>query len=109
MGDFNCPDIDWNSLSSTGSGFPSSLLNFSLEHSLTQHVNCQTRFRSTSSSCLDLIFTNEADIIDKVTTLPPLGKSDHVLLSWDFLLSWTRILEPLPNFRKFKKANFDKL
>ena len=48
---------------------------------LHQHVQGHTRYREGQSpSTLDLIFTNNEDIITDVDTCPPLGKSDHVVL-----------------------------
>ena len=42
-----------------------------------------TRFRSgCSPSKLDYIFTTEENIIDDLTYGTPLGKSDHVVLTW---------------------------
>ena len=33
---------------------------------------------------LDLVFTNDEYFISEITSLPPLGKSDHVTISFDF-------------------------
>ena len=47
---------------------------------LFQHVCQPTCFRlNESPSLLDLIFTNESDMIDNLLYLPPLGNSDHIL------------------------------
>ena len=109
MGDFNCPLINWSTLSSPNSGFSQSLLHLTIKLSLTQHVSFPTKFRpGLSPSCLDLIFTNEPSMIDTVRSLPPLGKSDHVVLSWDFVCEWSTSTSSLPS-RNFAKADFNLL
>nr|VZI24085.1 unnamed protein product [Spirometra erinaceieuropaei] len=35
-------------------------------------------------NCLDLVFTQSSDNIDLVNCLPPLGQSDHVVLTWEY-------------------------
>jgi hypothetical protein len=47
-------------------------------------------------------------MIDTVRSLPPLGKSDHVVLSWDFVCEWSTSTSSLP-FRNFAKADFNLL
>ncbi|MES9884664.1 MAG: reverse transcriptase family protein, partial [Sedimenticola sp.] len=46
-----------------------------------QHVKSATRYRAGEiDSILDLIFTNEENMVDNIEYLPPLGKSDHLTL-----------------------------
>ena len=43
-----------------------------------------TRFRDGQTpSILDWILTDDPDIVDELTYEKPIGKSDHVCLSWD--------------------------
>ena len=52
---------------------------------LYQHVCDPTRIREGNiPSVLDLIFTNEENMVETVKYMPPLGKSDHLLLSFNF-------------------------
>ena len=51
---------------------------------------------------LDLIFTNEEDMVNEVEVLPPLGKSDHVCQKWDFIVEeilFRNTSVKRPNFR----------
>jgi len=77
MGDFNYPDIDWSSLHSQSKN-GQSLLDSVEDCFLTQHVQDPTR----SDSTLDLVFTDEPNMIDKVEIMGKLGKSDHNVLLW---------------------------
>ncbi|KAJ8033370.1 hypothetical protein HOLleu_23586 [Holothuria leucospilota] len=74
-GDFNCPEIDWgNCLSSKDyKHMPSLFLEKATHHRGDQQANI-----------LDLIFTNEEDMIDKVEFLSPLEKSHHSGLSFTY-------------------------
>ena len=77
MGDFNYPDIDWSPLHSqsrNGQSFVDSIE----DCFLTQHVQDATR----ANSILDLIFTDEPNMIDKVEIMGKLGQSDHNVLFW---------------------------
>ena len=52
---------------------------------LCQHVSFNTRFRiGCRPSRLDLIFSNEEHMVDNLQSNQPLGKSDHVVLTWAF-------------------------
>ena len=49
-----------------------------------QHVDFHTRFRQGQhSSLLDLVFSNEENLITNMTQHAPIGKSDHVLLTFN--------------------------
>nr|VZH94046.1 unnamed protein product [Spirometra erinaceieuropaei] len=89
MGDFNAPNIDWNLTSAPGSefNFDRRLLNSVQRSHLTQHVLSPTRLREGQlANCLDLVLTKAPESVDVVNCLPPLGKSDHVVLQWEYSL-----------------------
>ncbi|BHF66482.1 hypothetical protein SprV_0200949900 [Sparganum proliferum] len=89
MGDFNAPGINWNTLQASGpkTAFDYRLLNKTLKVSLTQHAMFPTRAREGQrTNCLDLVFTKTPDNIDEITSMPPLGRSDPVVLMWDYSL-----------------------
>lgn len=79
VGDFNCPKIDWNSvsLSPSASQVDESLLNISVLYSLHQAVVQPTR----EENVLDLIFSSRESVVTSVDILPPLGLSDHYQVS----------------------------
>ncbi|BHF73861.1 hypothetical protein SprV_0401694500 [Sparganum proliferum] len=61
------------------------LLDMTLRLFLTQHVCFPTRVREgQQSNCLDLLLTKSLDSIDEVQCLPPLGRSDQVVLLWEY-------------------------
>nr|VZI00941.1 unnamed protein product [Spirometra erinaceieuropaei] len=89
MGDFNAPNIDWNLTSAPGSefNFDRRLLNSVQRSQLTQHVLSPTRLREGQlANCLDLVLTKAPESVDVVNCLPPLGKSDNVVLQWEYSL-----------------------
>ncbi len=86
FGDFNCKEINWETLTTTGSESPWSnrLLNWAVENLMTQWVDCDTRFSEIDKpSRLDLVFTKDVEIIETIHYDSPLGKSDHVLMEFN--------------------------
>ena len=76
-GDFNHPEIDWkNCVSSKDQHHKSSTFLENIRDCyLEQHVTEPTHHRGDQqANTLDLIFTNEEDMIDKVDLISPLGK-----------------------------------
>ena len=70
-----------------------------------QHSKNNTRFRGTQRSCLDLIFTNEEDMISEVHKLPPIGKSDHICQKWEVTVKeaiFKNTTRMRPNYKRAK-------
>ena len=89
MGDFNYNKINWETgVVSAGEGSPSSMFYQSVQDCfLCQHVHVPTRYRDgCSPSNLDLVFTKRECDIENLTVCDPLGKSDHVVLTWELIL-----------------------
>ena len=88
LGDFNYPDISWplqnsqqNKLSAISNTFITTVQNLSL----IQKVLKPTRL----NNYLDLIFTNDDQLISNTIILPPIGNSDHASISFSLDLSLT--------------------
>ena len=83
FGDFNVHHKDWLTYSG-GTGTPGELCyNFSISNDLTQIVNFPTRipdYDSPSPALLDLFISSDASICSTMA-FPPLGNSDHVVVS----------------------------
>ena len=83
FGDFNVHDKDWLTYSG-GTDKPGELCyNFSISNDLTQVVNFSTRIPdcdSHSPAYLDLFISSDASIFSTMA-FPPLGNSDHVVVS----------------------------
>ena len=83
FGDFNVHHKDWLTYSG-GTDRPGKLCyNFSISNDLTQIVNFPTRIPdcdSHSSALLDLFISSDASICSTMA-FPPLGNSDHVVVS----------------------------
>ena len=55
---------------------------------------------------LDLIFTNESDMIDNLLYLPPLGNSDHICMEFNLMCYAEQ--KKLDNFKyNIRAVNFD--
>jgi hypothetical protein len=109
VGDFNAPRASWSYSNQDGcSGNFSSLLTQTVQRNAwTQHVEAPTRYRSGQRpSLLDLVITNESHFVDRVIIGPPLGHSDHCVLSFDFICYWARNPEPQTHIRDFHRADF---
>lgn len=88
MGDFNYPDIDWENYNSRRDKTDSPEYKFVdtvQDCFLFQHINKPTRWRGTQTpNILDLILTNEEQMVNNMEYSSPLGKSDHCMLTFNF-------------------------
>jgi len=85
-GDFNMKDINWiDGTTSNSDNSPSKWFMECIENNfLTQHVTESTRFRTgQESSLLDLILTSDESLVSGLQYTDPIGKSDHVCLSFE--------------------------
>ena len=83
FGDFNVHHKDWLTYSSGTDQLGELYYNFSISNHLTQMVNFPTRIPncdSHSSALLDLFLSSDASICSTMAC-PPLGNSDHVVVS----------------------------
>ena len=110
-GDFNFPKIDWvNHLVDAGSLDSSDSVEIMFydvcqDAFLHQHVMEFTRVRGDDEpSLLDLVLTRNELEIDEIRHDDPIGKSDHVVLVFDFTLEGFCEVEEF----EFSKKNFFK-
>ena len=106
-GDFNCPDIDWDSLSvrpgAQDREIQQALLDLSIEQGLTQIHEQPTR----QDNILDLVFTNNPSLVKSSNSIP--GISDHSMVVTD---SYSKPYYNKQKPRKvflYAKANWDKI
>ena len=93
-GDINLKNIIWECMgtafgycaNSDPSIFDNKFLECLKDCFFFQHVTENTRQRGCHApSLLDLVITNEENLIDKLEYLEPLGKSDHTVLSFEII------------------------
>ena len=87
MGVFNLREVIWGSMTTiVGENHIANLFVECVPDSyFFQYVTQPTRVRSGNEpSVLDLIFTNEEDMISDMSYLPSLSKSDHLSISFCF-------------------------
>ena len=88
LGDFNMPEINWESNTTTvGEDHKATKFVECIRDTFWfQHVKQPTRVRQGNEpSVLDLIFSNEENMVEKVNFLSSLGKSDHLVLTFNLI------------------------
>jgi len=80
-GDFNCPNINWADHSAPNDYVNQSILNWAVSYGFVQYVNFSTR----GQNILDLVLTDDDQIISDIADSPPIGLSDHCVV--DFVLN----------------------
>ncbi|KAK7093942.1 hypothetical protein V1264_007621 [Littorina saxatilis] len=90
MGDFNYPEIDWDSSTSeAGPSHPAtSFVKATKDAFLVQHQKEPTRFRpGQKANIVDLVLTSEEGTVEEISTTPGMGKSDHFTLIIDLSMN----------------------
>lgn len=111
MGDFNYPEVNWeeNQCHVATQRNAYDFLESIRDAFLYQHVKNPTRYRiDQEPHILDLIFTNEEGMIDDLEIEPPLGKSDHSVLTFTFIVE--TVTEPSKTTKyMLNKGDYNKL
>ena len=111
-GDFNYSNIKWSSdsVSSTSCSTSQLFLETFQDLFLFQHVYEPTRYCCDQTPhILDLVFTNEENMIDTIQFYPGLANSDHVCLMFN-LSCYTLVSDDTMQFRyNLRRADFEKL
>lgn len=83
VGDFNLSALTWPIKADYPvDGAFSEYVDFFINSNLEQLITEPTRYRAGQvPSLLDLVLTNDPDLFSKIELLPPIGKSDHVVIS----------------------------
>ncbi len=77
---------------------------------LHQHVLSPTRFRTGQNpSLLDLVFTKFPDSITAIEVEPPLGRSDHAVITCDVWITNPEPARPAVPQRRFSAMNSELL
>ena len=101
VGDFNLKNINWETCSTprNESSKESKFLETIKDCYLHQHVLEPTRARGNDEpSTIDLIFTNEIMQISNLDYNAPLGKSDHSMISFNFIYMLYRLSKATRTF-----------
>ena len=81
VGDFNLPEIDWETEYAPNGSTSQKMLAWLHSHALTQHIRHPARFRSGHvPSILDLVITRYDSDVSECVLQDPLGKSDYCVL-----------------------------
>lgn len=109
IGDFNCPEINWDTLTvkAPEDSISQGLLNVSQDKFLEQYVNFPTNFtpqknETITETCIDLILTDNPDIVANVKSAGHLAKSKHAIIEAELMIptSQNETTELVPDFGK---------
>lgn len=104
-GDFNLPDIEWESYTINGTqnqrDLNNSYLQMAANLNIQQIVDKPTRGEKT----LDLLFTSHPGQLNRCKTLPPLGNSDHDIVLTDLATYISRAKPTKRKIHLWKKAD----
>ena len=108
MGDFNLPGIDWDTWSYNSTNvlnYENQFIECLRDCYLFQHITQFTRKRGSDyPSVLDLVFTNEENMVQDVELIAPVGKSDHSKVLFNFV---GEICKKSPHIQTFyHKGNY---
>ncbi|KAL8570711.1 hypothetical protein ACOMHN_039146 [Nucella lapillus] len=107
-GDFNSPDIDWQTLTTTNKRYPSRVnqtyLDIAADNDLEQIVDFPTRKDKTT---LDIILTSRPSFKVRCKPLPSVGNSDHDIVLYDTALAPHRSRPPRRKIFLWKKADVE--
>lgn len=110
VGDFNLPDIDWNTLSTSRSCLTNNIfIDFCINNGLVQLVDEPTRISKKSDNILDIVLTNTDNMVDKLTVGETPFFSDHLAVSLDIVFHGKQIDEIPYKYLDFKKANYENI
>jgi hypothetical protein len=107
LGDLNLPDFDWELFRHPDSLLYNVAADLVCNHGLIQLVLEPTR----AENILDIVLCSDDLSFDNVTCLPPLGSSDHNIISFSFTLSFplpadNPPVSSCPNFKLADWASF---
>lgn len=110
VGDFNFPEIQWNSEITCFTGLTQSEVSFAKtigEHFLDQHVDKPTRQRGKDTPhMLDLVISSE-EFVSDIVHASPIGLSDHAVLTFTCNLEGESQMKP--ESYKWDKGNYVEL
>ena len=106
VGDFNLREKAWESETSNANEnhISNQFLEAVRDNFFYQHVKEATRMRENQrDSLLDLIFSNEENMIENIKHLPSLGKIDHLILQFGLVTHVDRFTQPIEKLFFFKE------
>ena len=110
LGDFNYPRIDWVHYSTNSCINDSNykFLETTRDCFFQQYVKSSARGRNSDNpSLLDLVLSNNDGLIDNVSLLPPLGKSDYSTI--EVLVNYSSNNSTDNFYLNYKNADFDSM
>lgn len=110
-GDFNLPNVQWiisQPILSSSSLLYTAFREVINAHSLYQFVETPTRLGVSSANVLDLLFSNDRDVVSSVITIPGISDQGVVMAS----ISCAAMRPPISQSRKvffYYRGNYDSI
>ena len=108
---FNLPDINWEEEAvnpyATNSTASNQMLNIVKDSFLEQMVTEPTRITETTSNVLDLFFTSNSTLVNKVEIIP--GISDHEAVFIESSLKPMKVNIPPRKVYQYRKADYNSM
>ena len=82
VGDLNCPKIDWQNATCPADRISRLLLDFTVNTGMYQLVDFATR----ANNILDVLLTDDEQIITDIAADSPIGHSDHLMVTFKIIL-----------------------
>ncbi|ESN94219.1 hypothetical protein HELRODRAFT_164018 [Helobdella robusta] len=110
IGDFNIPTINWESMSVSGGlkSFQWKFIDCVNYCFLVQFIDAPTRYKNRQKqNILDLLLAQQQNLIQDIKYNSPVGKSDHLMLSFSLVVN-TEVITHLKENKMFdyKKGNY---
>ena len=110
-GDFNLPSINWEQATYTKGGRykqeSERMVEISCDLGLEQVVTVSTRITELGENTLDLLFTNNSSLVNRIDRMPPL--SDHDVVFAEISTFPTRAEEDRRKIPLYNKTNWEKM
>ena len=107
FGDFNFPDVNWDGI---WNGNKSNEIIENFRDALLIQVTNPTRFREGQKPTMDdLVFVNEESLISDIEYGDPLGKSDHLSLSFELYVPKVKTKENSKYKFNLQKGDYNKM
>ncbi len=106
VGDFNGKNSSWFPHDKTNS--EGGLLQAFIDNiNCNQMVNFPTRFRGDKASCLDLIICDKPNFVDNISSVSPVGKSDHAPILFDLQFGHSKNKTFIRHIWNHKKGDYE--
>lgn len=109
LGDLNCPKVNWLNRKLSKDKIQDHFFQFCLLNEYSQMVDCPTHISSRgTANILDIILSQQSELIEDVKIGAPLLNSDHLSVSFNLSVSSDAVMQQSINASCERRLNFSK-